>query len=312
MNKHTYHPQAANRFLFLYLLAYLVIGYVGPEFLPEDLTFTILRFFPLLLAIGYLIITGQNPVKALSIKPFHPLSLPLIILYPYLVLPITTIVRVLSQVIARNLVSTEINSTISDKGLLITLVTIALFPAIVEEIVFRGVYYTGIRNKRPLKSILIAAFCFGIMHMNVNQFSYAFVMGIFLILIFEATGSLLAPILVHMLFNGISVLVNYLMKATQTAADAAEIINGQSNLMSTSEAMATIKQTTPAALVGLILAILIIVLLAKLNHRGDALKSIFSPPALEEGESTKIGSLSLYAYLVICVGMTLMILIRFK
>ena len=48
--------------------------------------------------------------------------------------------------------------------------------------------------------------------MNFNQAPYAFVLGIAMALVMEVTGTLLAPILVHVIFNGQSVIQMYAME----------------------------------------------------------------------------------------------------
>lgn len=74
-----------------------------------------------------------------------------------------------------------------------------------EELLFRQVIYKRIRTIGPLwLAVGISALLFGIYHGNPVQGLYAVIMGIFLALVYEWTGSLVAPIVFHMIANHLS------------------------------------------------------------------------------------------------------------
>jgi membrane protease YdiL (CAAX protease family) len=85
-----------------------------------------------------------------------------------------------------------------------------------EELLFRGILQSGLRRAIPIRrgshrhrwvAILLTATFFGLLHMPTPQYVPALiVLGILLGYLYERTGSLLVPILVHMLFNGKSLL----------------------------------------------------------------------------------------------------------
>jgi membrane protease YdiL (CAAX protease family) len=96
------------------------------------------------------------------------------------------------------------------------LITTTLFPAVGEEIVFRGVLQEGLRRKyqNRLTGLVLASLAFGIIHIFTNQgdnsdiilgfaltFAMQFIGGIVLGAVYESTGSLYAPILIHYLHN---------------------------------------------------------------------------------------------------------------
>ena len=58
----------------------------------------------------------------------------------------------------------------------------------------------------------MSALIFATGHMNFNQAAYAFVIGIMLVFLVEATGSIWASIIYHVIFNGYSVCIMYLSK----------------------------------------------------------------------------------------------------
>jgi membrane protease YdiL (CAAX protease family) len=82
----------------------------------------------------------------------------------------------------------------------------AFLTPVLEEMVYRGIVYT--RLKRHLgvtPAVVLSAFVFGLMHFNIVQFLYAFVLGLMLALIMEKYSHVCAPILAHMTVNLISV-----------------------------------------------------------------------------------------------------------
>lgn len=87
------------------------------------------------------------------------------------------------------------------------MILLAVFMApIFEEIVFRGIIQKGLINKgmKPMHAIWIAAIVFGIVHANPWQFVGAVLLGFVLGIVYERTGSLLMPILLHAFNNGLS------------------------------------------------------------------------------------------------------------
>lgn len=74
-----------------------------------------------------------------------------------------------------------------------------------EELLFRQVIYKRIRKISPMwVGVVVSALLFGIYHGNPVQGIYAFIMGLLLALVYEWTGSLIAPILFHMIANHVS------------------------------------------------------------------------------------------------------------
>ena len=93
-------------------------------------------------------------------------------------------------------------------SLWIALAATSLIAPVAEELIFRGVSYTMLRDAIPLKrrfAVLIAGFAvslaFGIYHGNILQGIYTFVFSILLLAVYERTGSIWSSILVHAGFN---------------------------------------------------------------------------------------------------------------
>ena len=74
-----------------------------------------------------------------------------------------------------------------------------------EELIFRQVIYKRLRGISPVwVAVLISALLFGLYHGNLVQGIYAFIMGGLLALVYEWTGSFVAPVLFHMVANHLS------------------------------------------------------------------------------------------------------------
>lgn len=97
---------------------------------------------------------------------------------------------------------------------LISMVLIGIFPAIFEEILFRGVVQNVLTKwlKGPWASILLTAFIFSIIHMSFYGFFVRFALGIILGLVFYYSGSLWLAIILHFLYNGLQVTALYFLQ----------------------------------------------------------------------------------------------------
>lgn len=76
-----------------------------------------------------------------------------------------------------------------------------------EELLFRGVVYKRLRMLFPLKTaILLSAFLFGILHVNLVQFLYAAILGTLLAFLMEKTGKLIYAVIGHIAANVVAVI----------------------------------------------------------------------------------------------------------
>ena len=80
---------------------------------------------------------------------------------------------------------------------------ILIIAPIFEEVVYRGIFYSGLRKHGDnfWISAVTSALLFAIMHFNVVQGVNAFVLGLLAAFIYEQTQSLIAPIVFHIINN---------------------------------------------------------------------------------------------------------------
>lgn len=132
------------------------------------------------------------------------------ILFGILVQPVLTLLNALSMVFSTNTTSTFMLELSGQIPFLGALFLMAIVPCVLEETVYRGVFYNEYSKINPWKAALLSGFLFGLMHGNINQFCYAAVMGILFALLIEATGSILSTMLIHFWINAGSVVMIYL------------------------------------------------------------------------------------------------------
>ena len=140
-------------------------------------------------------------------------------LFTLLILPVTYYLNMVSQLFVPNAVEANVEffagitgQVIWNKPLWLNLLYIAALPAVIEEFIFRGVLFQGLRNCGLLKTALITSLMFGLAHGNLNQFMYAFAVGMFFAYLVEASGSVYASMLAHTLINATTVVLFYLEK----------------------------------------------------------------------------------------------------
>lgn len=94
------------------------------------------------------------------------------------------------------------NSILSGTQSVIGIICMIIIVPIFEEIFFRGIIFNELRkNFNLVLSIIIEALIFALMHGNVKQGIYAFVLGVITALVYIWTDSILSNIVLHMSFN---------------------------------------------------------------------------------------------------------------
>ncbi len=115
-----------------------------------------------------------------------------------------------------------------DSNAFIGFLLLAVAAPLLEEILFRGIILRFLLKKMPpWKAIVISALAFGVFHLNIWQFTGAFIMGIFFGFLFWKTGSLFYPVLFHFINNALAYLM--VMKyggADKNLTEIASVENG--------------------------------------------------------------------------------------
>ena len=169
----------------------------------------LLQLFAVFPCVCYLYGQRGSVKEYLSVRNLSGIQWLLLLPLAFCVDKIALFVNLLSQLFAKNEVVGSMSEIVTEYPFPLALFVIAVAPAICEELAYRGVFYKGYKTCGPWAAMILSAFLFGTMHMDLNQFCYAFVLGFLFLLINEAMGSFLPSVLLHFYINGRSVFLLY-------------------------------------------------------------------------------------------------------
>jgi len=106
------------------------------------------------------------------------------------------------------LILKHFEARILKQELWVILVTLALLPAVCEELAFRGFIFGGLLRKQGvLRAIVVSSLLFGFTHAVLQQSITASLMGLVLGLIAWRTGGVFCTIVVHAINNSLSLMM---------------------------------------------------------------------------------------------------------
>lgn len=94
-------------------------------------------------------------------------------------------------------------------GFILSLLSTAFIPALLEEFAMRGVAMASLRKYGDGFAVVATAFVFAFLHANPRQIFFAFAVGLLLGFVTIRTGSIWTAIIIHFLNNAIAVLTTY-------------------------------------------------------------------------------------------------------
>ncbi len=119
---------------------------------------------------------------------------------------------------------TETMESILGDNLWLAILSVGIITPICEELLFRGLIFNRIRiYTGETKAIVLSAAIFGAMHFtSVIQMAYAFVLGGLLAYAYSKYENIIAPIMIHAIFNLANFLfmIDALSNATETKISA--------------------------------------------------------------------------------------------
>ena len=101
-------------------------------------------------------------------------------------------------------------------GFIVSFVSLCIFAPIFEEIIFRSAVYRHTEIMGQSFAVVFSAIVFALMHGNLEQLPYTFVMGLWFAYLFAKTRSLLIPMLLHFLTNTTTVIFTSIIGTTDT------------------------------------------------------------------------------------------------
>ena len=206
-------------FLIYVLVTQIVFGVVFEigimfGFFSESPNFMVLIIFTQIISffipfIMYLLFTRQRMKDVLLFSPLGAKNLFLVIGLTLLFLPITSFISALSTVFFDNIVAEVLEHTTNVYPFWLAILAIGITPSIFEELMLRGAIYKEYENSSISKAAIINGLIFGIVHLNLQQFFYAALLGILFTYIMYYTRSIVAPIIMHFIINASNVSLMY-------------------------------------------------------------------------------------------------------
>jgi membrane protease YdiL (CAAX protease family) len=121
-----------------------------------------------------------------------------------------------------------VEDAITAGSLPLRIIAIGVAAPVVEELCFRGVTLNRLSNKKIWLAVLIQAALFGILHLNILQGLYAGIIGAVFGYIYVRLKSLWYPVIAHMAFNMLGVVLSM---AAETAAETAPEMEAASTVI---------------------------------------------------------------------------------
>lgn len=204
----------------LTILAGAVIAVTGVN-IPLWGSYLISQAIVLLPALVYVAVHKINIIACMPYRKLRISDGLLSLLIGYTLIPLMLFINSVSGLFSTNYVQGSVQELVAYPFWL-QLLIIAVLPACVEEFVFRGLIYHSYRKNGILGAAVLSGLVFGLMHLNINQLSYAAVMGIIFALLVEATGSMYSSMLAHFAANSYSVILMQLVSMTSGGSELLE------------------------------------------------------------------------------------------
>ena len=118
-------------------------------------------------------------------------------------------------------ISYNINSKTS---YFISIISLCIFPAIGEELIFRGIVVNSLKTKSKTLAIVLSSIMFSIFHFNLAQLPYPFLFGLVLAIAYLYTNNITVPITMHFFNNFINISIQYFKKSSPFIVSANSLI----------------------------------------------------------------------------------------
>ena len=184
----------------------------------------------LLIFIVLYFIISKKPIKdTLNIKKISLKNIILIFLVSIFIQPIIMFISSISLFFTENVFGMQMVSSLRYPLWQLILAT-AVFPPILEEIIFRGILFKKYEKYSFWYGIILTSLFFAIMHLNLNQCLYTFFMGVVIAILVKMTGSIFSGILCHFIINATQSIITYVLNK-YAPSSVIEILNNNTLLI---------------------------------------------------------------------------------
>lgn len=200
----------------------------------------------------------------------------MVLLVTMLISPFITFVNLASQLFVPNTMLESSSELLSGSTFVVWFLA-SVYGPFVEELGFRGVVGKTLGKASGLiKGVLMSSLLFALMHLNINQACYAFVLGVIFSIVNIATGSIVSSMIMHMAVNGWNMLLMIVSTKVMEAAGMSEQLSEVGEVARNSSIMYVyIGVFLIMGIIGLALAIPCVGWISKHEGNADKLKVLF-------------------------------------
>lgn len=245
--------------------------------MPDWIQYVISEGIILVIAIIYMAVNRIDPMKDISYKRIGFVDGILSLAAGYCMIPMVLFLNSITMLFSTNYLE-EGTTTLLTYPFFMQVILLAVIPPLVEELVFRGIFFGSYRKAGMSGAAIMSGLIFGCFHLNINQGLYAFAIGIVFAYMVEATGSLWSSVIAHFAINTYSIGVVQLLKMTGIYASdgqAVGALEGEGELAASAGALSTVMQLIvllALATAFMMLAVLCIRIMAKRHGRLENIK----------------------------------------
>ena len=167
----------------------------------------------------------KNVKETLRLNPLGWKNLLLLLSFGISIQPLMSLLSYLTALFFPNPVEQSVGG-IQSSGFLVSFVAVAVLPAVFEECFSRGILLSGYHFLGKYKAQFACALLFGLLHLNPQQFPYAFIVGFIFAFLVDRTNSIFASILPHMIINGTTIFSIFATSSETMTTAAAELPQG--------------------------------------------------------------------------------------
>ncbi|MDO5519587.1 MAG: type II CAAX endopeptidase family protein [bacterium] len=308
-----------NALFFMIIINYLVLN-IGLNIIVGIFHVQITYIESILIAqFGYALpaivyaFSRKRPVRNhIRLKKINLLTILLLIIFAFAIMPLMTFINSLSLLIGHNTINSTITGMLDQTSFVWCLLAVGVLPAVMEEFVYRGVIYNEQREGNVIKAILCSGLFFGLLHMNINQFSYAFVLGAIFAVLTEATGTILSSMIVHATINSFSVTLSkiqpYLMeRMNQIQQSAGQEVTPISDTLSRADIIQMLPTYFVSAIFSAAFSAFIVFLIIKYNKRENEVRQIVSCSPEEKNRRKQVAFADVWFILAVTICVVIML-----
>lgn len=215
------------------------------------------QYTMLIPVIIFIVINKQNPLEALNIRKPGLKNMLLVIPLMLAIMQVVAFIGTISNILFKNYLM-EAFSEFNDLPLAMWILMLGITPAICEELVMRGIILSNYKDISIHKAALMNGLMFGILHMNLNQFFYAAILGVVMAYLVYYTKSIFTSMFLHFLINGFSATANWLVREL-------DLFDMEEMLANTQDMTALLPRQAALAVFGMLIVIALLKVFKNIN-----------------------------------------------